>query len=173
MDNDIHNPKQNHAFCGGAILNENWILSAGHCCKGKYEDEIHAMVGAHFDHTCHHRGVCDNNNPKRQNIIGQQIPIEKIKIHPLYEKRDYFIYNDFCLLKTRTKIPINTCKVDSIKLPERDLDITGKRCTAMGWGQTESGLPSATLQKFTTQVFFSELLNKYTSTIFRGQVVRL
>jgi len=103
MDNDIHNPKQNHAFCGGAILNENWILSAGHCCKGKYEDEIHAMVGAHFDHTCHHRGVCDNNNPKRKNIIGQKIPIEKIKIHPSYEKRQYIIYNDFCLLKVMAR----------------------------------------------------------------------
>ena len=36
--------------CGGSIMNENWVLSAGHCCAGLGDDgEIVAGTNDRYD----------------------------------------------------------------------------------------------------------------------------
>merc|ERR1719400_1260001 len=60
-------------FCGGSIIDENWILTAGHCCAGQIPATLHVTAGgiklSHFE-----------NEEEARNV-------EKIIGHPNYEPR--------------------------------------------------------------------------------------
>ena len=109
-------------FCGGAIVNTDTVVTAGHCCNGVYADEIHVVAG---DHNL----VVDEGTE-------QIVQVDKIVIHPDF---DYFmLYNDICILKLASSLELNDV-VKGITLPSVDQEEFEGTATVSGWGALKEG----------------------------------
>ncbi|CRL00681.1 CLUMA_CG013941, isoform A [Clunio marinus] len=116
---------QSH-FCGGFIITEHWIGTAGHCASGKWTWNTYAIVGA---------TVKANEGIKHS--------ISKFVIHPDYDKTS--LINDISLVRTVKKIKfiptVQPIKLSSHPVPD------GSNAIALGWGYTTyPGQASQSLQ---------------------------
>merc|ERR1711872_746785 len=75
-------------FCGGSVINENWVVTAGHCCAGQTPAFMHVVAG----------GIKLNAGEGEE----ERRDIAKIIGHPDYSSQD--LTNDICLLKLSTPL---------------------------------------------------------------------
>ncbi|EPQ13203.1 Cationic trypsin-3 [Myotis brandtii] len=103
-------------FCGGALINDQWVVSAAHC----YKSRIQVRLGEH------NIEVVEGNE--------QFINAAKIIRHPKYNART--IDNDIMLIKLSSPATISS-RVATISLPGTCADV-GTQCLISGWGNTQS-----------------------------------
>uniref|UniRef100_A0A8D0BID7 Peptidase S1 domain-containing protein n=1 Tax=Salvator merianae TaxID=96440 RepID=A0A8D0BID7_SALMN len=101
-------------FCGGALINSQWVVSAAHSC---------ILLGEH--------SLTLNDGSE------QYISASKIIQHPNYNSRD--LDNDIMLIKLSTKATLNS-RVKAISLPTSCVT-TGTQCLISGWGNTATNNP--------------------------------
>ncbi|TKS82316.1 Trypsin-1 [Collichthys lucidus] len=103
-------------FCGGSLVNENWVVSAAHC----YKSRVEVRLGEH--------------NIKVTENTEQFISSSRVIRHPRYNS--YNIDNDIMLIKLRTPATLNQY-VQPVPLPTSCAP-AGTMCTVSGWGSTQS-----------------------------------
>nr|AEA08588.1 trypsinogen H1_1f [Dissostichus mawsoni] len=103
-------------FCGGSLVNENWVVSAAHC----YKSRIEVRMGEH------HIGVTEGNE--------QFISSLSVITHPYYDR--YSLTNDIMLIKLSKPATLNQY-VQPVALPSSCAP-AGTMCTLSGWGNTMS-----------------------------------
>uniref|UniRef100_A0A1B0BL49 Peptidase S1 domain-containing protein n=1 Tax=Glossina palpalis gambiensis TaxID=67801 RepID=A0A1B0BL49_9MUSC len=115
--------------CGGALINENWIATAGHCVDDLLISQIRIRVGEYdFSH------------------VQEQLPyiersVAKKVVHPQY---NFFTYEyDLALVKLEQSLEFAP-HVSPICLPQTDSLLIGMNATVTGWGRLSEGgtLPS-------------------------------
>lgn len=112
--------------CSGTIINENTVLTAGHCCHNwASASRIRGTVGQH------RIGLTD---------AGEfHIDFEEKFKHPEY--RQGTLENDLCMLKTKGSIKLQLPSIAAVAAPACLPDLTeerpsiGTHCWAAGWGR--------------------------------------
>lgn len=115
--------------CGGAVLNENWIVTAGHCVDDLLTSQIRIRVGE-YDFSS-----MQEEFPFLERAVSQKL------VHPQY---NFFTY-EYDLALVRLEQPLTFAPhISPICLPGSDDLLIGENATVTGWGRLSEGgtLPS-------------------------------
>ncbi|KAM8735189.1 trypsin-2-like [Acanthopagrus schlegelii] len=111
-------------FCGGSLVNENWVVSAAHC----YKSRVEVRLGEH--------DIYMNEGTE------QFIRSSRVIRHPKYSS--YNINNDIMLIKLSEPATLNQY-VQPVALPTKCAP-AGTMCKVSGWGNTMSSVSGDQLQ---------------------------
>ncbi|KAI5612508.1 hypothetical protein C0J50_11777, partial [Silurus asotus] len=103
-------------FCGGSLINQNWVVSAAHC----YKSRVEVRLGEH------HIQINEGTE--------QFISSSRVIRHPNYNSAT--IDNDVMLIKLNKPATLNNF-VQPVALP-KSCPPAGTLCTVSGWGNTMS-----------------------------------
>nr|KAF6402192.1 hypothetical protein HJG63_016010 [Rousettus aegyptiacus] len=112
----------NEHFCGGAIIDEWWIVTAAHCLShdGLIPTDLSVVLGTN-----------DLQSPSLE-IKG----VSSIVLHKDFNKLN--MDNDIALLLLNSQITFSGLK-EPICMPRQPSPSTWHRCWVAGWGQTKTG----------------------------------
>ncbi|RLU18662.1 hypothetical protein DMN91_009019 [Ooceraea biroi] len=115
--------------CGGAILNENWIATAGHCVDDLLTSQIRIRVGEY------------DFSSVQERLPYVERGVAKKVVHPKY---NFFTYEyDLALVRLESALTF-AAHISPICLPATDDLLIGENATVTGWGRLSEGgtLPS-------------------------------
>ena len=141
-------------FCGGSIIDQQWVLTAAHCCHSVKESFIQRHENVKI--------MAGGISLLRHEGVEQERFASMIITHKNYGK-DFFgqsnkEQNDICLIKVRQPFLLNS-HVSRIELPDQfEYYPPGEMLMVSGWGQlsSENGILPDTLQKVRVPVVSDE-----------------
>ncbi|XP_075231856.1 trypsin 3A1-like [Lycorma delicatula] len=101
-------------FCGGTIISELFILTAGHCLENKSPSEMSVFGGAVL----------------LKSKSGSVVPVRRISIHPSYD--NVTLLNDIGILELDYKLEFSRT-LKSIEISRSQFS-EGSKCQVSGWG---------------------------------------
>ncbi|CAD7083013.1 unnamed protein product [Hermetia illucens] len=144
------------ALCGGTLISDQWIVTAGHCIDGAYAFEVHLGAQKFNDYT----------EPGREIYFS----FDSI-LHERYTAS--IAANDIGLIKLPNKVNF-TKNIQPASLPTSQDLLVGKTVIASGWGlqSTSASRPASELQYAPLQVLSNEECAKsYDPVLIRPSII--
>lgn len=137
-------------FCGGALIDSQYVLTAAHCVSGVPPEELQVMIG---------ETELPFSTGVRHKVLG-------VIVHPNADF--YTLENDVALLKLEK--PVANAPVAVLKPGDEALVAEGAPAKVLGWGTTDPRLPlfPVNLQEVDMPVHDDALCLKTNGRYFKG-----